>query len=154
MNHPMGRRGGRYRPANAAMLLLIALSACTTTRFPDNPEQHRLWGELEAAGDPYYFNVRSGLSSRLLGIMPEEEARSNVAEIRSRWGEIDPLDSAESLMTYLTQNGLSAVTERIQETLRQNEDDEPATGVDEHLQAAALKQGMIDAAHELDATPQ
>lgn len=131
------------------MFLLWAFSACATTRFPENPEAHRLFAELEAA-DPYYFNVRAGLATRLLGIMPEENARATMSSIRARWSEIDRIESAPGLTNFFNQANMAAVVERIEATLLQNEPDAPAAGIDARLQAAALKQGMVDAALEFE----
>ena len=134
----------------AAALLLAVLAGCTTTRFPEDPEDHRLFRELEAAGHEYYFNVRAGVSSRLMGMMPESDARAAVDEIRRRWQDIDQLDSAEEITAYANANGLAEVGERIQATLQQNQANTPPDGVDERLEAAAVKQGMIDAAFEFE----
>lgn len=135
----------------AAALLLAVLAGCTTTRFPEDPEDHRVFRELEAAGHEYYFNVRAGVSSRLMGMMPESDARAAMDEIRRRWPDIDRLDRANAITAYANANGLAEVGERIQTTLAQNQANAPPDGIDERLEAAAVKQGIIDAAFELEA---
>lgn len=144
------QRCRRAAPLTAAAILLALLAACTTTRFPENPEQHRLYGELLAAGHEYYFNVGAGVKSLVLGILPESEARAAAAEIRSRWGDIDPLDTAAEIVAYLDGVGLAEVAGRISETLEANASGRPTDGVDERLEAAAVKQGLIDAFFELN----
>lgn len=122
-----------------------------TTRFPDDPEDHRLYRELEAAGHEYYFNVRAGVTSRVLGILPQTEAHAALEEIKRRWPDIDRLDSVERIAGYLSAHGLNEVGERVEATARENQSNAPPDGVDHHLAAAAVKQGLIDAAFEIEA---
>lgn len=142
------------RPHSAAIpsaaLLLLILGACTTTRFPENPEDHRLYDALEAAGHEYYFNVRAGVSSRVLGIQPEADAIAAIAQVRQWWPDIDRLDASPEITAYLNAHGLGVVADGIDETLLQNQGNSPPDGIDEGLEAAAVKQGLIDAAVEAE----
>ncbi len=146
-------RAGRPRSFPLALAVLLTfLAGCTTTRFPENPEDHRLFHELQAAGHEYYFNVRAGVASRVLGILPESEARAAIDEIKERWADIDRLEAADDVSEYMNAHGLATVGDRIRETLLQNLPNEPPDGVDGRLEAAAVKQGLIDAAFELEST--
>ena len=147
-----GRFSLRLPQLLALAAVSVALSACATTRFPEKPEDHRLYEELVAAGHDYYFNVRNGVASRVLGILPESDARQAIDQIKTQWSEIDVLNDPEQIISFLYAQGLTNVAERIDETLDLNDDDAPPGGVDDRLAAAAIKQGLIDAAFELDNT--
>lgn len=126
---------------------LFALFSCAT-RFPDNPEAHRLYKELQQAPHPYYFMIERGIFSRIVGIQPEALMRALLSAVEARWSEIDRLDSSEALITYFRTVDLAPIAERIEETLSKNVENRPPE-VNLFLEAAAIKQGLVVAAYEV-----
>ncbi len=137
------------RLAVLALLMALGLGACSTTKFPENPEAHRLYEELEAAPDEYYFLIRTGVRSRVLGLA-EDTARAALGAIEARWDEIDPLSTTDALLGYLQTNGPQALAAPIEETLAQNAGSRPDGGADAALEAGAVKQGLIEAFYEIE----
>lgn len=136
---------------HAAPLVLAGLvlaAGCTSTKFPENPEAHPLYTQVQAAG-PYYANVRAGVKSRVLGLMPETLLRATLSAVEARWAEIDALDAPEPIAAYLRAHGLAPVAEAVDATLRLNADRAPAPP-DARLAAGAVKLGLLDAFAEID----
>ncbi|MFQ5929503.1 MAG: hypothetical protein ACE5NA_04435 [Nitrospiraceae bacterium] len=129
------------------VLLMMALSSCTT-KFPENPEKHRLFKELQAASHEYYFLVRKGVASRVMGIQPEAQMRELLRALEARWGDVDSLDASDALINYFRANGLAPIAERVEETLSRNEPSRPPD-LDPRLEAGAIKQGLVDAFYEV-----
>lgn len=139
----------RLLPRLFLVLGLVAATGCTSTRFPETPEAHPLFVQVQAAG-PYYANVRAGMKSRVLGLMPEPLMRATLSAVEARWAEIDALAAPDALATYFRQHGLTPVADALDDTLRLNADDAPAGGAAPGLTAAAVKLGLLDAFAEAE----
>lgn len=125
-------------------LVLLHAAGCRSTRFPETPAEHPLWAELQEASDPYYFLVRTGLRSRVLGIQPEAEMRRLLDAVRAEWPGIDRQPTAAGVAAYLTGRGLTPVALRVTETLDANAAERPAD-FDAALEAAAVKVALLGA---------
>lgn len=140
----------------ALLLTVVALSttACRSTRFPDDPPAHPLWQELQEAPDEYYALVRTGVRSRVLGILPEEEMRRLLDQVEAHWPIIDEQTTAGAVANVLRLRGLTPVAERITTTLTANTPNAPPDGVDPRLEAGAVKVGLLEAHEEAQRTEQ
>ena len=130
----------------AVVVLLVSAAACRSTQFPDNPEAHRLYLELEQAPHPYYFNVRNGVKSHVLGMRAPDGTAAVIAQIREIWSELDALDTTAEILNVLETRGPDGLSERIIEVIGRAES--PPGGADPRLEAGAVKQGLVDAAYE------
>lgn len=139
----------KRRAGLAGLMVLLGLAACSTTKFPENPEAHRLYEELQAAPDEYYFLVRTGVRSRVMGL-DEAAARAALDAVAARWDAVDPLMTTDALLAFLRTNDLAILVPPIEETLAQNAASRPAGGADARLEAAAVKQGLIEAFYEFE----
>ncbi len=141
-------------PRRAALLALVALmlspAACRSTRFPDDPAAHPLWEELQAAPYEYYFLVRTGVRSRVLGILPEAEMRRLLDQVRRQWTALDRWERADAILTHLRTHGLEPIAERVEATLEANAANAPPDGADERLEAGAVKVGLLEALERID----
>lgn len=145
------RKPSSTRPVLTSVVTLVflamALSSCAT-QFPESPQKHRLFEELEKAPHPYYFVVERGVFSRILGIQPETRMRELLSTVKARWGEVGSLDTAGTLISYLRAKGLAPIADRIEETLSKNMQTRPPD-LDRRLEAGAIKQGLVDAFYEV-----
>lgn len=143
----LSRRLGRRRLALAALAAGLLVAGCVQTRFPDNPEAHPLYEEVQAAG-PYYAQVRAGVKSRVLGLMPESLMRATLSAVEARWDDIRKREDPAAIAAYLRAHQLDPAADAIDETLRLNEPAVPAGGADLRLAAAAVTLGLVDAFDE------
>ncbi len=136
-------------PWRAAVLLFVVVSTadCRSTHFPEDPAAHPLWEELQDAPHEYYFLVRTGVRSRILGILPDEKRRQQLTRIKRRWPSIDRWETTPALLDYLRSHGLSPVAERVEATLTANAPNAPPGGIEEQLEAGAVKIGLLQAYH-------
>lgn len=150
MHHPSQFSRSVRGHVVAGLILLALATGCASTRFESDPVAHPLEAEFLQAGHPYYTHLRAGIKSSLLGILPEEDARTVVGAIDARWEEIEGIPSVDSLKSYLQARDLHAVVERIDRTLAQVASETPPGGVVPRAQAAALKLGMLEAVNEFE----
>lgn len=136
------------------LLLLVAaaqsMSACRSTRFPDDPPDHPLWEELQEAPDEYYALVRTGVRSRVLGILPEDEMRRLLRDAKAAWPAIDAQETAGAIANVLRLRGLAPVADRVSATLAANAGSAPADSVNARLEAGAVKVGLLEAYEEAE----
>ena len=124
-----------------------SLSSCGhETVFPEQPEAHRLFEEVEEWPDGYYFLIAAGVSSRVMGLPSVPALLSTFEE---QWANIENLDSAEELIRYFRGHDLTPVAESIETTLSQNRGLEPTGEPHSQLQADAIKRGLLYAFWEL-----
>ena len=144
-------------PLLTIVILVMAFSTCQETVFPDNPPSHQIIKAMEEWPDEYYWLVKSGVSSRVLGIRSEGEnieiaikkVDSLLTLVKQQWTEITTLDSSEKLILYFQDNNLSPVAEVIERTITINAAQEPTGEWHYWLQAKAIKDGLIDAYNKI-----
>lgn len=130
-------------------MVSFLLAGCSPNRFPRSPERYRHYREVEAAPYDYYSEIRSGITSRVVNMQPNSDARIAAEQVAARWREIDRIDSTDDIVEYLNVHGLSAVGDRIHSTIRRRQPERPPQGINERLEAAAVKQALVDAVFEL-----
>lgn len=130
-------------------MVVLVLAGCTmgcrSTRFPEDPEAHPLYEELQDAPHRYYFLVRTGVRSRLLGILPDKRRQRQLLRIKRQWAAIDRWQTAEALLDYFRTHGLTPTAKRVAATLEANAANAPPGGAREHLEAGAIKIGLLQA---------
>ena len=141
-------------------VMAATLSSCgKETKFPTEPAEHRLLDELNKWPDKYYWLVETGVASRVMGIRESGDSiedalkRVNklVSQVKADWSHIAELDTAAELIDYFRQHDLEPIAEAIQQTLEQNEPQEPEPTGEFHpqLQALAIKRGLISSYQEV-----
>ncbi len=140
--------GDGRRALLLAALLALSLPACQSTRFPEDPAAHPLWEELQEAPDEYYFLVRTGVRSRVLGLQPEARMHALLRRVRAQWAAIDRQETPEALVDYLYANELAPLARRVEATLEANAGSLPPSGAEPRLAAGALKVGLLEAHQE------
>ncbi|MCW8822688.1 MAG: hypothetical protein OQK63_01295 [Ignavibacteriaceae bacterium] len=139
------------------IVVMMLFSSCTETKFVENPSDHKIIKAMEEWPDEYYWLIKSGVSSRILGIREEGESLESafimvdslMTQVKQKWSEISVIDSSEKLINYLRENKLSPIAEAIQETLTINLEQEPSGEMHYWLQANAIKDGLIGAYNEI-----
>ena len=84
-----------------------------------------------------------------MGILPASAAREVTDQVREHWPAIDALEHPARLLTFFRGQGWDELLERTRASLAAAADEAPAEGVRPHLQAAAIKMGLLEAYHEL-----
>ncbi len=154
MNSPLATRAiasefGRLLLLGCLLLGGLAATSCRSTKFPDHPQEHRLAVELRQAPHPYYRLLANGVFSRTVGLQPPEEAKRMLAEIKTdHWAALATMDAAPAITTYLRGHGLNAVADAIQAAMDALANQQPSP-LDGKLEAAAVKQGLIQAYYGL-----
>lgn len=141
-------RSGSFVKRRAVMVVLVLVvcaAGCRSTRFPEDPEAHPLYEELQAAPHRYYFLVRTGVCSRLLGLLPDEKRRQQLMRIKRRWAAVDRWQTAEALLDYFRAHGLTPTAKRVAVTLEANAPNAPPGGARKRLEAGAIKVGLLQA---------
>lgn len=125
--------------------LTLSAAACRSTHFPDHPQKHRLAEALAAAPDPYYKLLANGVFSRLAGRLPETTTKDWLRQIKEQhWNHLEKLPSSQAVVTELRDRGLPQVADTVQTALKALASQRPAT-LDPKLEAAAVKQGLVEA---------
>jgi hypothetical protein len=125
--------------------LTLSAAACRSTHFPDHPQEHRLARELAAAPDPYYKFLANGVFSRLAGLPPEATTKGLLRQLKEQhWKHLEHLTTSQAVVAELRRRGLPQVADTIQTALQALAAQRPAAP-DPKLEAAAVKQGLIEA---------
>jgi hypothetical protein len=131
------------------VVVMMFLSSCIETRFLEYPESHRLLNEIQKWPDEYYWNIETGVFSRVLGNSTVEQSKSLLTQMVQDWDAIVVLDTSEKLINYFQEHNLFPIAEAIQETLIANAEQESTGELNSWLQAKAIKVGLINAYDEI-----
>jgi len=146
------------------LLPLVTIVAITTvasncprkTVFPDQPATHRLIEELNEWPE-YYRDVKTGVSSRILGLQLGSNIDENItkiaellSEVKGQWENIENINSSVDLIEYFNQHNLEPISEAILVTLRANEARRPPDDLDDSRTARAIKVGLADAYYKIN----
>lgn len=132
-----------------AAILMMFISSCTETKFLEYPESHRLLNEIEKWPDTYYWNIETGVFSRIFENQTEEEAKLLLTDVVKDWDKIKDLNTTKELINYFQGNNLKPIANAINSTLTSNADHEPSGEWHPWLQAKAIKVGLINAYNEV-----
>lgn len=152
MYHSSSTRMWRRLVAVIALgFITISLTSCGgETLFPRQPEAHELFEEVHEWPNAYYWLVASGVSSRVMGLRSVDALLS---ELKEQWADIEPLDTADKMISHFRIHDLAPIAEAIERTLWQNRAAEPSGESHSQLQADAVKRGLCYAFWEVKGQP-
>ena len=146
------------------VLLFLAMSVVCVSGCPGRSNVFtggisRQYDDFMREGE-YYWLVKTGVSSRILGLQfadPNlpfatqiEENREEIGRllgvVKQHWEDISEQPDAERLIDFLHANRMKPIAGAIEKTLEANADQEPTTQEEhEHIQVDAIRRGLVDA---------
>jgi hypothetical protein len=112
----------------------------SSTDLPESPPQP----SVPVASSDYDL-LRTGVRSRVLGILPQERMAATACWLTSHQPLLDAAQSVATLQTNLAQASQSELADQVQASLTASP---PPANADERMVAHALAQGLSDAASE------
>ena len=137
------------------IVFILNLTGCTkTTKFKENPDEHRLGKTIKEWPNEYYWLVETGISSRILGILTTsgdvQEQMAFVKDIKNHLQGTRNFDDTDRLITHFRENNIEPVADAIEKTLSANAGREPSGEDHGKLQVKAVTQGLTKAMDQLE----
>jgi hypothetical protein len=105
---------------------------------------HWLSDALQDTLSLYYLTVQREVVSQIVGTQPTELLHTLRTAVEALWDEVEVLDTPEALIGYFRTVGLALIAERLEVT-RANSIPQRPPAWDSRLEAAAIKQGLVEA---------
>jgi hypothetical protein len=113
-------------------------------QFPESSETHWLYDVLQDTLHEYYLTVQREVVSQIVGARPAELIRTLRNAVEALWAEVNAIDTPEALIDYFRAVGLASIAEHSEVTQAKSIPQRPPAW-DSRLEAAAIKQGLVEA---------